>query len=122
MTRSAPRHYTFRADCPARLAVDIVGHRWALVLMHGLRDGPRRPSYLRLDVGGISSKVLTQTLRRLEHTGLVERRRYAEAPPRVDYALTDLGRSLLEAFEPLAVWSQEHADAVVEAQERTPNA
>lgn len=121
MTRSAPQRYTFLADCPARLAVDLVGHTWALVVMHGLRHGPRRPGQLRQDVGGISSKVLTQTLRRLQGSGLVERHRYAEVPPRVDYTLTDLGRSLLDAFEPLAIWAQEHADAVLDAQERTPN-
>jgi DNA-binding HxlR family transcriptional regulator len=112
--------YTFLSDCPARLAVDLVGHTWSLVVLHGLRPGPARPRDLLTQIGGISPKVLNQTLYRLRQSGLVERREYAEAPPRVDYTLTSLGRSLLEAFEPLALWAHDNAEAVLDAQDRFP--
>lgn len=109
----------FLADCPARLAVDLLSHTWNLVVLHGLRAGPRRPGELRQAIGGIRQKVLTQTLHRLQHNGLVRRQRYREAPPRVEYDLTELGRSLLDSFEPLAKWAHEHADDVLDAQDRT---
>jgi DNA-binding HxlR family transcriptional regulator len=108
----------FLADCPARLAVDLLSHTWNLVVLHGLRTGPRRPGELQRAIGGIRQKVLTQTLRRLQDDGLVRRRSFREAPPRVEYELTALGRTLLAAFEPLAVWSHEHSGDVLDAQER----
>lgn len=112
------RNERFLADCPARLAVDLLSHTWNLVVLHGLRAGPRRPGELQHAIGGIRQKVLTETLHRLRANGLVESRRYREAPPRVEYELTALGRSLLDAFEPLAEWSHQHADDVLDAQER----
>ena len=85
----------FLADCQARLAFDLISNTWTAVVVWSLRHGPRRPGDLRTEIGGISPKVLTETLRRLESNGLVARRSYAEAPPRVEYELTDLGRTLL---------------------------
>ncbi|MDN3358378.1 helix-turn-helix domain-containing protein [Actinomadura sp. DC4] len=111
----------FVADCQARLAFDFFTHTWNAVVIFALREGPRRPGELRTAIGGISPKVLTETLRRLERTGLVSREAYAEAPPRVEYALTALGRSLLEPFEALGRWSEAHADEVLAAQERVMN-
>ncbi len=86
----------FVADCRVRLAADLFAHTWNPVVLTALRAGPRRRHRLRAEIGGISDKVLTETLRRLERAGLVERAAYAEAPPRVDYALTALGRSLVD--------------------------
>ena len=85
----------FIADCRARIGFDLLTRTWTVVVLFGLREGPRRPGELRAAIGGISAKVLNETLRRLEDDGLVERHRYAEAPPRVEYALTALGRTLL---------------------------
>jgi DNA-binding HxlR family transcriptional regulator len=73
---------------------------------------------LRERIGGISAKVLTETLRRLEFNGLVARRAYGGAPPRVEYELTDLGRSLIPPIEALSDWAFEHGDDVMDAQER----
>jgi DNA-binding HxlR family transcriptional regulator len=87
------------------------------VVLHSLRAGPRRPGEPREDIGGISRKVLTTTLRRLQADGLVARERHAEAPPRVEYALTPLGRSLIEAHDALASWSFDHADEILEARQ-----
>ncbi|WP_413798472.1 winged helix-turn-helix transcriptional regulator [Streptomyces iranensis] len=108
----------FIADCRARLGFDLLARTWTAVVIFGLREGPRRPGELREAIGGISAKVLNDTLRRLEDDGLVERHRYAEAPPRVEYGLTPLGESLLGPIEALGAWSVEYGDAVVEAQER----
>ncbi|GAA1067062.1 winged helix-turn-helix transcriptional regulator [Streptomyces asiaticus] len=108
----------FIADCRARLGFDLLARTWTAVVIFGLREGPRRPGELREAIGGISAKVLNDTLRRLEDDGLVERHRYAEAPPRVEYGLTPLGETLLGPVKALGAWSVEFGDAVVEAQER----
>ena len=108
----------YLADCQARLALDLLGNTWNGVVLWALRRGGQRPHELRRRIGGISPKVLTETLRRLEHNGLVTHRRHREAPPRVEYTLTGLGRSLLPAVEALGLWAAEHAGEVLAAQDR----
>ncbi|WNI26630.1 helix-turn-helix domain-containing protein [Streptomyces sp. ITFR-16] len=108
---------TFLADCRARLAFDLLSHTWNAVVVRALRDGPRRPVELREDIGGISSKVLTETLRRLQFNGLVERHALPGAPPRVEYQLTRLGQTLLAPIEAVGAWAFEHGDEVMAAQE-----
>ncbi|MDQ0846719.1 helix-turn-helix domain-containing protein [Streptomyces sp. V1I6] len=108
----------FLADCRARLAFDLLSNTWSAVVLWELRDGPGRPRELRERIGGISSKVLTETLRRLQFNGLVERHAYAEAPPRVEYRLTALGRTLLGPIEAFGAWAFEHGDDVMAAQDR----
>jgi DNA-binding HxlR family transcriptional regulator len=108
----------FIADCQARLAFDFFTHTWNAVVIFALREGPRRPGELRTAIGAISPKVLTQTLRRLERHGLVAREAYAGGPPRVEYALTGLGRTLLEPIGAFGRWAEEHAEEVVAAEER----
>lgn len=108
----------FLADCQARLAFDLVANTWNAVVVWALRDGPRRPVDLRREIGGISTKVLTETLRKLEHNGLISRHAYRAAPPRVEYALTDLGVSLLGPIEAFGRWAHDHGDEVVAAQYR----
>ncbi|MFB7215790.1 winged helix-turn-helix transcriptional regulator [Streptomyces sp. NPDC056255] len=109
----------YLADCRARLAFDLLSSTWNAVLIWVLRDGPKRPGELRERIGGISPKVLTETLRRLEFNGLVTRNAYAEAPPRVEYELTALGRTLLGPIDAFGAWAFEHSDEVMAAQERT---
>lgn len=108
----------FVADCQARLAFDLMSNTWNAVVVWSLRHGPRRPGELREAMGGISQKVLTETLRRLEYNGLVSRHAYQEVPPRVEYALTELGQSLLGPIEAFGAWAYEHADDVLEAQDK----
>jgi DNA-binding HxlR family transcriptional regulator len=103
------RRYDFLADCPTRIGVDLLSNTWTVVVLHALRDGPRRPRHLLTDIGGITPKVLNETLRRLTRQRLVSRHPVAEAPPRVDYRLTDLGRSLLGPVDALAAWVHDHA-------------
>lgn len=108
----------YLADCRARLAFDLLSNTWNAVLIWALRAGPRRPGELRQTIGGISPKVLTETLRRLEFNGLVKRHTYPEAPPRVEYELTPLGRTLLAPIDTFGAWAFEHGDEVMAAQER----
>jgi DNA-binding HxlR family transcriptional regulator len=105
----------FLADCPTRLAVEIISDKWAVLVLFGLSLQPRRHGELAGLIGGISRKVLTQTLRRLQQYGLVER--HAEAPRRVEYSLTDLGRTLVEPIEVLTNWARDYGGAIVDFQE-----
>ncbi|MEU1513325.1 helix-turn-helix domain-containing protein [Streptomyces sp. NPDC005811] len=107
----------FLADCPARLAVDIITNKWAVVVLFALSRRPRRHGELVDLVGGISRKVLTQTLRRLQSYGLIERRAYAEAPPRVEYSLTELGQTLTEPIAALTDWAKTYGAAVADFHE-----
>ncbi|MFE3071986.1 winged helix-turn-helix transcriptional regulator [Streptomyces sp. NPDC059247] len=106
------------ADCRARLAFDLFANTWNAVVLWALRDGPLRPVELRERIGGISSKVLTETLRRLGSDGLVERHPRPGSPPRVEYELTALGRTLLGPVEFVGAWGFEHGEEVMAARER----
>ncbi|MFB7406688.1 MULTISPECIES: winged helix-turn-helix transcriptional regulator [unclassified Streptomyces] len=108
----------YLADCRARLAFDLLSNTWNAVVLWSLRRGPSRHGELRERIGGISSKVLTETLRRLEFNGLVERRVEDGAPARISYELTDLGRTLLGPIDAFGAWAFEHGDEVMAAQER----
>lgn len=99
----------FIADCPARTTLDLVADTWSVVVVFGLGRGPQRYGDLLERIGGISKKMLTQTLRKLERRRLVERRRLATAPPGVEYRLTALGQSLLGPVSVLARWAEDHA-------------
>lgn len=108
----------YLADCRARLAFDLLSNTWNAVVLWALREGPRRPVELRERIGGISSKVLTETLRRLQFNGLVVRHAHAAAaPPRVEYRLTALGRTLLVPIDAIGAWAFAHGDEVMAAQE-----
>ncbi|MCX5410965.1 helix-turn-helix domain-containing protein [Streptomyces sp. NBC_00059] len=107
----------FLADCPARLAIEIIADKWAVVVIFALSRRPCRHGELVDLIGGVSRKVLTQTLRRLQGYGLVERHAYAEAPPRVEYSLTELGRTLVVPIAALTEWAALHGEAVVDFQE-----
>src|SRR3954471_14490595 len=96
----------FLADCPALLAMEIIASKWSMVTLFALTDGPKRHSELVALSGGISRKVLTQTLRRLQSNGLIDRQMYAEAPPRVEYSLTALGQTLQEPIVMLTEWAR----------------
>lgn len=102
----------FVASCPARAILDMLAGKWALLLIHALIQGPARTSELRRRVGGISEKMLIQTLRVLERHGLVHRHSYPEVPPRVIYSLSDLGTSLSDVVRALDCWVERHADRI----------
>lgn len=100
----------FVADCPARAALDLFAHTWLPVVVFVLRDGPMRPSQMQKEIGGVSQKVLNDTLQLLERRRLVARHRYREAPPRVEYQLTAAGRDLLVPILTLGQWARRYAD------------
>jgi DNA-binding HxlR family transcriptional regulator len=106
---------SFLADCPGRLTVELIADKWTAVVLYGLSEGPVRHGDLVELIGGISRKVLTQTLRRLESHGLVRRQAYAEVPPRVEYELTPLGATLIDPIHMLTEWARENGDAVLDA-------
>ena len=98
----------FMADCPARTTLALVGDSWSVVVIMALGERPRRYTELLERIGGISKKMLTQTLRKLERNGLVHR----DAPA---YELTELGASLLGVVGALAGWAEQHTDALLDA-------
>jgi DNA-binding HxlR family transcriptional regulator len=105
----------FSARCPSRAVLELIADKWAVLVAQTLIDGPKRHSELREHIDGISQKMLTRTLRQLEGSGLVERRIYAEVPPRVEYSLTELGRSLRQPVLALTDWAQANAFPVYQA-------
>ena len=105
----------FDAGCPARAVLDVLAEKWALLLVHRLARGPARTSELRRQIGGISEKMLIQTLRRLERNGFVARQAYPEVPPRVEYSLTPLGASLSEPITLLDRWVEQHLQDITSA-------
>ncbi|GGI98420.1 HxlR family transcriptional regulator [Saccharopolyspora subtropica] len=92
----------------------LVGDKWSLLVIGKLRDGPQRFGELQRGVRGISQRMLTLTLRKLERDGLVNRTVQAAVPPRVDYRLTALGESLLGPVLSLVQWAVDHRDEIVE--------
>jgi len=106
----------FDPDCPTRLVLDRIGDKWTVLVVLLLSDGPMRFSELRGHLGRVAPKVLTQTLRRMERDGLLTREIYAEVPPRVEYALTDLGNSLIEPIAVITEWAEVNVDRIVGAQ------
>lgn len=100
------------ADCPVRDVIDRVGDKWSVLLLLMLSDGPCRFMALRRALPDISQRMLTKSLRQLERDGLVSRTVYPTKPPRVDYALTAVGRSLHETLGGLVRWADEHHAAI----------
>ena len=91
-------------ECPVATTVQLIGSKWKLLILRNLKNRPWRFNELRKDLEGISQKVLTDSLRSMEQDGLITRTVYAEVPPRVEYALSELGESMrpiiksMEAF------------------------
>jgi len=94
--------------CSSRRFIELIGNKWVLLILIALRAGPRRNGALKREVEGISQKVLTQVLRRLEANGLVQRKDLETSPPHVEYSLTELGRSLESVMHRLDDWFADH--------------
>lgn len=104
-------------NCPSRVVLARIGDKWAALVVQILAGGPLRFSELRGRVQVVTPKVLTQTLRSLERDGLLKRTVFAQVPPRVDYELTPLGRTLLEPLAALRDWAQNNVSAMLRARE-----
>lgn len=126
-TCMSPRHTAVPPEVPAPTAdgckatreiLDRIGDKWSLYLIITLANGVRRFNELRRGIDGISQRMLTLTLRGLERDGLVTRTMYPTIPPRVDYELTELGRTLLEPVMALVNWADTNKDVIAKAQQR----
>ncbi|MFF7246527.1 winged helix-turn-helix transcriptional regulator [Embleya sp. NPDC008237] len=113
----------YSAKCPTRQVLDHIAGKWTVLIVDALRDGTMRYTDLSRRIEGVSQKMLTQTLRALEADGFVSRTVTPTIPPRVDYELTELGRSLGEPIRALREWTETHINEIerarIAAAERT---
>jgi DNA-binding HxlR family transcriptional regulator len=118
-TRPIPGNLHVPEDCRAVSEVlSRVGDKWTVLVVSTLGDGPKRFNELRKALGSISQRMLTLTLRALERDGLVTRTVFPTIPPRVDYELTRLGRSLLDPVSELGLWARKNRTAIQDARRR----
>lgn len=106
----------YEERCPTRLVLDRLADKWALLILDRLRGGPVRFNGLKRDIKGISQKMLSQTLKKLERDGLIGRAVFATVPVTVEYSLTPLGHTLTETVATLAHWAERNMPAVLAAQ------
>ncbi|MGK6352702.1 winged helix-turn-helix transcriptional regulator [Parapedobacter sp. DT-150] len=95
-------------ECPVTAMLELIGGKWKPIILYNLTFGTRRFGEIAVRIPSISRKVLTEQLKELEKDGLIVRKQYKEIPPRVEYSLTDLGKSLSSVFDEMAVWGKEH--------------
>ncbi|KAA0914986.1 helix-turn-helix transcriptional regulator [Aquicoccus porphyridii] len=110
-----PIPFVFEQPCPIRDVLDRIGDQWSLLILQVLEHGTMRFSAINRAIGDISKQMLSKTLRRLEEDGFIRRTLYPEVPPRVEYELTDLGRSFLVPMKGLVAWADDHHRAICEA-------
>lgn len=94
--------------CPVATTVQLIGSKWKLLIIRNLMQRPWRFNELRRDLEGISQKVLTDSLRSMEEDGIITRTVYPEVPPRVEYALSELGESMRPIIEDMAAWGESY--------------
>ena len=98
--------------CPAHITLRVIGGKWKLVILWHLWHDTRRFSELKRAIAGITQRMLTQQLRELERDGVVSRKVYAQVPPRVEYGMTEFGRTLEPILRLMCKWGEEHARRV----------
>ena len=98
--------------CPVETTLMLIGDKWKVLILRDLLTGTKRFGELKRSLGGVSQKVLTAQLRAMEESGLVERKVYAEVPPRVEYSLTALGLSLRPILDAMQSWGKGYQDAL----------
>lgn len=113
-----PKPNICSATCPSRNLLELLAEKWALLVIFRLRVKPHRTAELRREIGGVSEKMLIQTLRKLERHGLVDRHDFNEVPPRVEYTLSKLGESLALPVKQLERWVAQNIVEVFRAKER----
>ena len=110
-----------KRDCSAQRVLDLIADKWTTLVVYTLSRGTRRYSELQREIEGVSQKMLTQTLRRLEGDGLVARKVHPVVPPRVEYSLTPLGQTLIKPLKELCDWAEEHFHEVEKARAEHQN-
>jgi DNA-binding HxlR family transcriptional regulator len=116
------RYNAFFAACPTRELLAVLTDKWVCLVLCALSDGPMRHGELARLIAGVSQKMLTQTLRNLERDGILLRTVTPSMPMRVDYELTDLGRSLTSPLGALKQWAEAHMDDVLRARHQATQA
>lgn len=99
--------------CPVETTLMLIGNKWKVLILRDLMPGTKRFGELKKSIGNVSQKVLTAQLRDMEASGLVNRKVYAEVPPRVEYTLTELGYSLKPILEALWDWGEEYQSSFI---------
>ena len=112
------RYDVYRAKCPTREALDRIADKWTALIIGLLDDRPHRFNELQRAIEGISHKVLAQMLRGLEADGLISRTVVQDKRLAVEYALTDLGRTLIGPLAAIRGWAEEHIEAIIQARGR----
>ena len=101
-------------ECPVATTVQLIAGKWKLLIIRNLLNRPWRFNELQKNLSGISQKILTDSLRTLEADGIITRTVYAEVPPRVEYALSDLGQTLKPIITSMEVWGKEYKEKLTE--------
>lgn len=109
---------SYDASCPTRQVLDRIGDKWSVLVLILLVDGPVRFNELRRRIGGVSQKMLSQTLKSMERDGLVHRRAIATVPVTVEYSITPLGRTLATLVDQMRLWAERNLGQVMTAQRR----
>ncbi len=117
MVRKKYRPNVFDAACGSQQVLGLIANRWTALVVYALACGTHRYGELLRKIGGVSQKMLTQTLRKLEQDGLVERRVYPVVPPKVEYSLTPLGRTLTGPLRAVCEWAERHLPELERARE-----
>ena len=108
----------YAEGCPTRVVLDRIADRWAVLVLGRLGDGPVRFNQLRREIQGVSAKVLSQTLKKLERDGLVRREAFPTVPVTVEYEITELGATLRQTVAGLTRWAEDNIERVLDAQRR----
>jgi DNA-binding HxlR family transcriptional regulator len=111
----------YNENCPSRKLLQIISDKWTILIIEKLSQKEYRFGELKREIGGVSQKVLTQTLRSLEKNGFISRQQYSDLPLRVKYSLTPLGKSLSSVFISITSWAEKHIEEIIQAQQNYTN-
>lgn len=103
---------TTHDHCPVEATLDVIGGKWKVVILYWLQEETLRFGVLKKRIPGVSERMLTQQLRELEEHGIIHRKVYAEVPPKVEYSLTEYGRTLRPITDLMCAWGQRHLDRI----------
>src|ERR1700741_1274593 len=109
-------HDVYGRLCPCRDVLDLIANKWSTLVIGTLEDRPQRFGAIQRRLEGVTPKVLSATLKRLENSGLIDRTVYPAVPPHVEYSLTPLGQTLVAPLASLRTWAEEHLDDIDRAQ------
>lgn len=105
-------HDVYGRLCPCRDVLDLIANKWSTLVIGALENGPQRFGAIQRRLAGVTPKVLSATLKRLENSQLIDRTVYPAVPPRVEYSLTSLGETLVDPLAALRTWAEEHLDDI----------